>query len=45
MNFSKLSYDLTSKLSKLEKKNEGIFFTPANTVIDNINIIIVYSRV
>lgn len=39
MNFSKLSYDLTSKLSKLEKKNEGIFFTPSNTVIDNIKLI------
>ena len=39
MNFSKLSYDLTNSLSKLEKKNEGIFFTPTNTVIENIKMI------
>ena len=36
--FSSLSKDLTKKLSNNEKKQNGIYFTPKNIVIDMINI-------
>ena len=34
--FSQLSYNITKQLSKLEKKNNGIYFTPPSTIIKNI---------
>ena len=36
MDFSELSINLTKQISKLEKKNNGIYFTPSNTIINNI---------
>jgi adenine-specific DNA-methyltransferase len=36
--FSSLSKDLTKKLDNNEKKQNGIYFTPKNIVIDMINI-------
>ena len=37
-NYSDLSINLTKELNKKQKKNNGIFFTPINT----INIILKY---
>jgi type I restriction-modification system DNA methylase subunit len=37
--FSDLSKKLTKNITKEEKKNNGIFFTPPSTIIKNINIL------
>ena len=42
INFSSLSVELTKKLSKKEKKEEGIFFTPPSTVLDTLDLISPY---
>jgi len=39
MEYSTISTELTSKLSKSEKKNNGIYFTPPSCVNNNINIL------
>jgi adenine-specific DNA-methyltransferase len=39
INYSELSYTLTQQLSKEVKKNNGIYFTPPNTIYDNIEAI------
>lgn len=36
-NFSKLSYEITKKLDKKEKKEFGIYFTPPDTINKNLN--------
>ena len=35
--YSKLSYLLTKKINKIDKKNYGIYFTPPNTISKNID--------
>ena len=35
-NYSKISYELTKKLDKEEKKNNGIFFTNPKTIVRNL---------
>lgn len=42
--FSDLSYKLTKKLAKDVKKNNGIYFTPPNTVRQNITYIEPYMK-
>ena len=42
--FSDLSYKLTKKLAKDVKKNNGIYFTPPNTVRQNIIYIEPYMK-
>ena len=39
MEYSKLSKELTSKLSKNVKKNNGIYFTPPSCVDTNMNLL------
>ena len=39
MDYSALSKELTSKLSKTIKKNEGIYFTPPSIIADNIKLL------
>ena len=34
--YSKLSYTITKSLSKEQKKRDGIFFTPLNTIQSNL---------
>ena len=38
-NYSKLSREITNSLDKQEKKKQGIFFTPPNTISNNLDII------
>ena len=38
-NYSKLSVSLTKQINKTEKKNNGIFFTPPNTVNKTIELL------
>ena len=38
--FSNLSYKLTKLINKKEKKDNGIYFTPPNTVIESLDIIL-----
>jgi tRNA1(Val) A37 N6-methylase TrmN6 len=38
--FSNLSYKLTKLLNKKEKKDNGIYFTPPNTVIKSLDILL-----
>ncbi len=38
--FSNLSYKLTKLINKKEKKDNGIYFTPPNTVIKSLDIIL-----
>ena len=37
--YSKLSQNLTTKINKSEKKKNGIFFTPPETVHRNIKLL------
>lgn len=39
MEYSKISKELTEKLSKTEKKNNGIYFTPPSCVIHNLKLL------
>ena len=39
MEYSFISKELTSKLSKIEKKNNGIYFTPPSCVNNNIKLL------
>lgn len=39
MEYSKLSYDLTKKISKGDKKTNGIFFTPPDCVNKNLELL------
>jgi type I restriction-modification system DNA methylase subunit len=39
MDYSLISKELTSKLSKIEKKNNGIYFTPPSCVNNNIKLL------
>ena len=39
MNYSNLSYELTKKITKETKKENGIYFTPPDTIIKNIEIL------
>jgi len=40
MNYSHISRLLTSELSKNDKKNEGIYFTPPNFIKENIQLLL-----
>jgi len=42
--YSNVSYELTRKLSKNEKKENGIFFTNPNTIIKNLDILKPYMK-
>ena len=44
MDYSKVSYELTKKISKNEKKENGIFFTNPNTIIKNLHILKPYMK-
>lgn len=44
MDYSKVSYELTKKISKNEKKENGIFFTNPNTIIKNLDILKPYMK-
>jgi tRNA1(Val) A37 N6-methylase TrmN6 len=37
INYSNLSVNLTKNIHSIEKKNNGIYFTPPNTIIQNLN--------
>ena len=37
--YSELSYQLTKKLSKSDKKNSGIYFTPPKTIAKNLEVL------
>ena len=37
--YSEISYELTKKLTKNEKKENGIFFTNPNTIIKNLSVL------
>ena len=39
MDYSPLSKELTSKLSKTLKKNGGIYFTPPSIIVENIKLL------
>lgn len=39
MKYSKLSYDLTSAISKQDKKKDGIYFTPPDTIVTNLKLL------
>ena len=39
MDYSKLSKDLTSQLTKEEKKENGIYFTPQSCIHKNISLL------
>jgi len=39
LDFSELSYKLTNKIDKIDKKNNGIYFTPPETIKNNIKYI------
>jgi len=42
MSYSKLSYSLTKKITKKEKKENGIYFTPPSTIQKNIDLLKIY---
>ena len=42
--YSNLSYKLTKLINKKEKQNNGIYFTPPNTIIKALNILINYNK-
>ena len=42
MDYSNLSYQLTKTISKADKKNNGIYFTPPDTIQRNIDILSPY---
>lgn len=44
MDYSKLSYKLTNKISKDEKKNNGIYFTPPKTINNNLKLLESYMK-
>tara|TARA_R110001599_G_scaffold91712_1_gene240793 strand:+ start:101 stop:1318 length:1218 start_codon:yes stop_codon:yes gene_type:complete len=44
LNYSKLSYDLTKQINKKDKKNNGIYFTPPNTINKNIQLLEPYMK-
>lgn len=44
MDYSLISKELTSKLSKIVKKNNGIYFTPPSCIINNINLLQKYLK-
>lgn len=44
MNYSKLSKELTSNINKDEKKKNGIFFTPPETIYNNITYLKPYMK-
>ena len=39
MDYSAVSKDLTSKLSKSVKQDNGIYFTPPKTILKNIDFL------
>jgi adenine-specific DNA-methyltransferase len=39
MSYSKLSQELTNNISKIEKKKDGIYFTPPDTIIRNLKLL------
>ena len=44
MDYSQLSKDLTNKISKLDKKNNGIYFTPPSCVNNTIHLLQSYLK-
>ena len=44
INYSNLSYKLTKEISKTEKKAEGIYFTPPNTIQINLTLLEPYVK-
>ena len=44
MEYSQLSKDLTNKISKLDKKNNGIYFTPPSCVNNTIHLLQSYLK-
>ena len=42
--YSDISYKLTKEISKNEKKEQGIYFTPPNTIQTNINFLEPYIK-
>jgi len=44
MNYSVLSQDLTKQIGKMEKKNDGIYFTPPTTIMKNIDALKKYMK-
>ena len=44
MDYSYISKELTNKLSKIEKKNNGIYFTPPSCVSTNIKLLQPYIK-
>ena len=44
MNFSKQSKQLTKELSKEDKKNNGIYFTPPSIIAKMMNILFPYFK-
>ena len=42
--YSNLSYKLTKLINKKEKQNNGIYFTPPNTIIKALNILFNYNK-
>ena len=39
MEYSNLSYQLTNNISKVDKKKDGIYFTPPNTIATNLTLL------
>ena len=39
MEYSPLSYSLTKQINKIEKKNNGIYFTPPDTINKNLKLL------
>ena len=44
LKYSKLSYSLTKKISKTDKKNNGIYFTPPKTIYQNLKFLEPYFK-
>ena len=44
LSYSTLSISLTKQINKMEKKNQGIYFTPPNTVNKNIKLLEPYIK-
>jgi hypothetical protein len=42
--YSNLSYKLTKLINKKEKQDNGIYFTPPNTIIKALNILFDYNK-
>ena len=44
MAYTQLSYTLTKQLSKIDKQQQGIFFTPPKTIQDNLDLLFPYMK-